>query len=451
MKDFDFDIRNYTIANIENLFKFTTSNYTEDEIHTNVAIMKDKLLACNSLTNEITVFLDKAREMLLINIDTKPTPPTTPITYNLIQPKPVDIHNVYNYKYKTGLVNPIERQVQTKSLCINSLFRTNYFNSDPTSFDYIIPIPIENVISMKVSFIEIPNFWYNISSKRKNNSLTIKLFNMRYLGIEIDDITHTIIIEDGNYSSFALSNYFNNYFFTHGQGLNFLIMTIREVNAKVIIRAKSSSDNDQDGIAPFDVMSNSYSPDFKFQIIFNDTSFSDTSSKNQISSSYSKNSANILGFKLNEYTLTGDNEYISHSLNVTYKCYLESEFPYGNYQYEYLFLEVNDYHNNFTTNSVISLVGNNNYISDNIIAVIPITGGSNTITFNDSRDGINKCREYFGPIKLNKISIRILNQYGEVVDLNGYDYFTILEIQQLYNNYTTPLDILNADSCGRRL
>jgi hypothetical protein len=125
-------------------------------------------------------------------------------------------------------------------------------------------------------------------------------------------------------------------------------------------------------------------------------------------------------------------------LNIIYECYLDSDFAYGNYQYEYLFLEVNDYHNNFTTNSVISLIGSNNYISDNIIAVIPITGNSNTITYNDSADGINKCREYFGPIKLSKLSIRILNQYGEVLDLNGYDYFTILEVHQLYNNYSRP-------------
>ena len=428
MKDFDFDIKNYTIKNIEDFFKITTSSYTEDEIDKKVASMKEKLIECDSLTNEINIFLDKARDFLMLNID-------TPRSHNLINPKHVDINNVYNHKYPSGLVNPIERQIQTKSLCINSLFRTNYLNSESCSFDYIIPVPIENVISMRVSFIEIPNFWYNVSSKRKNNMFTIKLFNMQQFGNPVDDTTHTIIIEDGNYASSVLVEYLNNYFYTNGQGLDFLRVSIDEINAKVVIRAKHPSDNDQDSIYPFDESSNYYSPDFTFQIIFNDTPFSNASQKQTQAQSYFKSSANIFGFKLNEYTVTRDNSHRNHSLNVTYEGYLISDFAYGNYQYEYLFLEVNDYHNNFTTNTVISLIGNNNYMSDNIIAVIPITGGSNTITYNDSNDGINKSREYFGPVKLSKLSIRILNQYGEPIDCNGYDYFTILEIQQLYNNY----------------
>ena len=423
MTTFDFDITNYTIKNIEEFFKFTTS-YTEDDINNNVELMKDKLLNCKELchlTNEITLFLNKSREMLMLNI-------ATTTSHNLIYPKQIDINNTYNYKYSSGLVNPIERQTQTKNLCINSKFRINYFKTDSTSFDYILPIPIEHVISMKVSCLEIPIFWYNISSKQKNNVFTIKLFNMQFNNLPIQDKTHTIIIEDGNYNSVAIVNYLNNYFFYNKEGLNYLLVSIGEIDAKLIFRAKHPSDNDDEVIYPFDSTNNYYSPDFSFQIIFNDTSFCDIPHNQMLL--YFKSSANILGFKLNQYTVTRTNVHYNYSINNKYEAYLESEFPYGNYQNDYLFLEVNDYHNNFTTNSVISLVSHNNYVSDNIIAVIPITGGSNAIN-----DGINKSREYFGPIKLSKLSIRILNQYGEVLDLNGYNYFTILEITQLYNNY----------------
>ena len=423
--EFDFDITNYTIKNIEDFFKFTTS-YTEDDINNNIKLMKDKLLNCKELyhlTNEITHFLNKSREMLMLNIATN---------HNLIYPKQIDINNTYNYKYSSGLVNPIERQTQTKNLCINSKFRTNYFKTDSTSFDYILPIPIEHVISMKVSCLEIPVFWYNISSKKKNNVFTIKLFNMLFNNLPVQDKTHTIIIEDGNYTSVSIVNYFNNYFYYNKEGLNYLLVSISDIDAKLVFRAKHPSDNDDELIYPFDNTNNYYSPDFSFQIIFNDTSFCDIPHNQMLT--YFKSSANILGFKLNQYTITRNNTHYNYSINNIYEAYLESEFPYGNYQNDYLFLEVNDYHNNFTTNSVISLVSPNNYVSDNIIAVIPITGGANAIVYN-TNDGINKSREYFGPIKLSKLSIRILNQYGEVLDLNGYNYFTILEIKQLYNNY----------------
>ena len=431
MNNFDFDIKNYTIKNIEDFFKFTTT-YTEDDINEKIKLMKDKLLNCKelySLTNEITHFLNKSQEMLMLNIQTT--------DYNLIYPKKIDIKNSYNYKYSSGLVNQIERQIQKKSICINSLFRINYFTSNPSSFDYILPVPIENVIGMTVSFIEIPNFWYNISSKLKNNMFTIKLSNMLQMNIPIEDKTHTIIIEDGNYTSSELAQYLNTYFYYNKEGLNYLLVYISEISAKFIIRAKHQTDNDEDAVYPFDEASNFYSPDFTFQIIFNDIPFIDIS-YNQMQT-YFKSSANILGFKFNEYTINRNNTYNKHSLNITYEAYLESDYPYGNYQYEYLFLEVNDYHNNFTTNSVISLVCGDNYVSDNIITVVPVTGNSNTIIYNNANDGINKSREYFGPIKLTKLSIRILNQYGEAIDLNGYDYFIILELEQLYNNYSTRI------------
>lgn len=423
--EFDFDIKNYTIKNIEDFFKFTTS-YTEDDINNNIKLMKDKLLNCKELyhlTNEITIFLNKSREMLMLNIATT--------NHNLIYPKQIDINNTYNYEYSSGVVNPIERQTQTKKLCINSKFRINYFKTDSGSFDYILPCPIEHVISMKVSCLEIPIFWYNISSKQKNNMFTIKLFNMQINNLPVQDKTHTIIIEDGNYNNVSIVNYLNNYFFYNKEGLNYLLVSISDIDTKIVFRAKHPSDNDVELIYPFDNMNYYYSPNFSFQIIFNDTSFGDIPHNQMLI--YFKSSANIFGFKLNQYTVTRNNIHHNYSINNIYEAYLESDFPYGNYQNDYLFLEVNDYHNNFTTNSVISLVSPNNYVSDNIIAVIPITGGSNSVVYN-TNDGINKSREYFGPIKLSKLSIRMLNQYGEVLDLNGYNYFTILEIKQLYNN-----------------
>jgi hypothetical protein len=426
MENFDFDIKNYTIKNIEDFYKFN-SNYTEDDINKKIKLMKEKLLNCkelHSLTDVITIFLNKSKDMLMLNIQSN---------HNLIPPKKIDINNVYNYKYSSGIVNPIERQVQTKSICINSLFRMNYFKSDSSSFDYIFPTTIENVISMRVSFVQIPIFWYNISCKQKNNKFVINVSNMQKMGLPIEDKSHTIIIEDGNYTSSALVDYLNLYFYNTGQGLNYLIVNINEINAKLVIRAKHPTDNDDDEIYPFDTTNTYYSPNFTFQVIFNDIPFVDISHKQM--QTYFKSSANILGFKSNQYTVNRDNTYNKYSINSIYKAYLESDYPYGKYQHEYLFLEINDYQNNFTTNSVISLIFNDNYVSNNIIAVIPVTGNSNTIVYNSSSDGINKSREYFGPINLNKLSIRMLNQYGEPIDLNGYDYFTILEIQQLYNNY----------------
>ena len=86
MENFDFNIKNYSIKNIEDFFNFDTL-YTEDDINKNVQSMKDHLLNCKELYaqhNEITHFLNKSREMLLLNIHTT--------SHNFNPPKQIDMN-----------------------------------------------------------------------------------------------------------------------------------------------------------------------------------------------------------------------------------------------------------------------------------------------------------------------------------------------------------------------
>jgi hypothetical protein len=41
-------------------------------------------------------------------------------------------------------------------------------------------------------------------------------------------------------------------------------------------------------------------------------------------------------------------------------------------------------------------------------------------------------REYFGPVRIEKLHIRILNRFGDVLDLRENDFSIVLEIKQLY-------------------
>lgn len=464
MDQIDFNINNYSIQNLEDFFKFSTKNYTEDDIQRNIQLMKTKLLNCKELTNtlkeEINTFLNKSRIILTSNIEMNSK------NYNFNPTKNTDINTVYNYKYPNGIINPVERQIQTKTVCINSLFRANFFKTNSCSFDYTFPTPIENVINMRAAFVEMPIFWYSISKIKKNNTFTIEIFNMEIANVLQPNTTNTIVIEDGNYTNTALVTYLNNYFFYTNNGLQFLVFAISDISTKTTLRAKTTIDNDTNLYYPFDA-GTYYSPNFYYTITFSNVEFFDandtTPPKTTVDclnikkpcpnstpqcdnntqkcstpyASYLASSASILGFKNNKYTATYNNTYFDYSTATTYHCYLQGEYAYGRDLFQYLFLEINDYQNNFTTDSVISIIGNNNYAGNNILAVIPITGNSNSIMFNNSSDGIVKCREYFGPVRLNKLTIRILSQYGTVLDLNGYDYFIILELQQLYTNYKT--------------
>ena len=52
-------------------------------------------------------------------------------------------------------------------------------------------------------------------------------------------------------------------------------------------------------------------------------------------------------------------------------------------------------------------------------------------------------RDYFGPVTVSRMRIRILDQYGDIVDLNNNDFSFTLKFDMMYNlnmNYSTMFD-----------
>jgi hypothetical protein len=64
---------------------------------------------------------------------------------------------------------------------------------------------------------------------------------------------------------------------------------------------------------------------------------------------------------------------------------------------------------------------------------ISVVSGMNTIITNTASDRVFKKREYFGPIKLEKLNVRLLNRFGEPILMNDNDFSFTLEIEQLYS------------------
>ena len=66
------------------------------------------------------------------------------------------------------------------------------------------------------------------------------------------------------------------------------------------------------------------------------------------------------------------------------------------------------------------------------MARITVNSGFNTIVIDNASDRIFKEREYFGPVRLEKFNIRILDKFGDIVDFNYNDFSLVLELQILY-------------------
>lgn len=106
---------------------------------------------------------------------------------------------------------------------------------------------------------------------------------------------------------------------------------------------------------------------------------------------------------------------------------------------DYLFLEINDF--NYSSASRLIGLFLDNFLDKNIIAKLPYKNSCCTLPsldtcntiFLNTENIISSTRNYFGPIHLQKLGIRLLNQYGEVVDLHFRDFSFTLEMEVLYD------------------
>jgi len=151
-----------------------------------------------------------------------------------------------------------------------------------------------------------------------------------------------------------------------------------------------------------------------------------------------KNAGWAVGFYKDMYF--GDKPYVVQSRfdpNATfqplkYNLYVESESSYGSAVTQYFFLELDDYNRNFTSNTIIAETGGGTHLGNNIIARIPITAPALNINYTSPSDLIFKQRDYFGPVKIEKLHLRLVDRFGETLDIQNNDYSVAIELTTTY-------------------
>jgi len=407
--DLDLEITNYTITDLESFFKLN-KNYTEEEIKEKEEELKNKILKSDELSkkkkNDIIAFLFEVKN-LLIN---KQKP--------IIKHEDPPVIHTRQEEYTRSDLNPVEKRTSTKTLCVDTLFRSNYDTTKSTDYIYKLPLPINNVMSLQLTSFEFPNTIYIFTSTNNTFELTLYNINTGLTDVSGNPIytteTQKITIPPGNYSSTEFKTIMNNIFInTQTVGLSFLNVDM-SIQYNTIIYINNT---------PYDPSNNYYSPDFYFKINF--------AIGNQ---PIYKTAGWMIGFRKEIYIIKKTDTYtniINTTPPIVYNGYLSSESTYGSTIDNYIFLEIDDYHNNFPTNTFVS-TNTTSYIGKNILARVVLTSGSNTIITDNASDGILKKREYFGPIKLEKFRIRVLNRYGDVINIQQNDFSFVLELKQLY-------------------
>ena len=433
---FDFNINNYTISDIEN-FLGLIQNYTFNDIiqrkenMVNIIInnkqhdktYRKKLV---EFTNDSVIklvdnikntsqqqngFIEDYDELLIEKYEVKVVnqTSTTYAGHNFVMNKnTVELDDILG---KNQRVNPIEtfqtniarsnlnvikRKTFNQTVMMNTLFREDYVNSLSTDFNIVLPTYFKNVMSLRLSSLQLPNVMYNISEANGNNQLFFDVEN----GGPSGDVT----MPDGNYDISSFITVLQTQINTQLSTANFTV-TYDQYTHKITISYSDPPSN----------------PNFK--MVF----YTPTPKNGKPDTDYRKNECIeilqiykkfgwFMGYRKPEYS--GARSFTTEGI-------------YNSSPYDYIYFTLNDY--NMSQSQNIFGMFSKSILGDNILAIIPVTSNSFNICFDNGINLLEKKREYYGPVKIQRFKIQLLDQYGEVLNLNNMDFSFSLEFEIGYD------------------
>ena len=427
--ELDTDLSHYTINDIFSLLEINITsdadyNMVKQEIitNTNNYIDKFKLLKNPKMAQffkNVQVYFTKDRDsnISIVN-DPKPHGPNMGGSTNQTETT-TGVNNI-SYNSNDGAGNPIGRKTITKLLNVDSRHRDTMY---PSSTDYMINLqyPINNVIEMKLCDLELPTTYYPISTSLGNNYMWIK--------ININDgsyVYYYVFIPDGNYYYDDLITYINGAECLGAFALVGLpLITIEfDLNYKNIGGIGTGTGKVKLGMYD-DNKRNVTSIELNFvgSAIQNEYRTFEVKDEEMISRYTKIDNTNIqlkfgwmLGFRQSLYK--GSYNYITESV-------MDIIGP------RYLYLIIRDGTNGLNTN-VNFISSNGNGLDGDTIARISLKGAAFNIQAQNDFSVYTEPRYYYGPKKIEKISVKLVDEYKRIIDLNNNDFSFTLRLTTIY-------------------
>ena len=412
LDNFNLDTSMYSFTELENLLNLS-SPYTTDALSDKCNALKNKISIMPSLDNSkrgnILLFLNNIRDRLLENLNSQNIyfsgSSSIGTASNISNLNTDNGKLVGTNNFPAGYLNPINIKTIKKAINIDSLFRTNYYNSKSGNYTVTLPERINKIVSMRVSSIQLPLTYHAISPHLENDSFIIQCLDSAGHAVS-NGGPFTITLPAGNYETqFSKSlraadieaavNYQ-----LQNSGIpdisNSIGFTVDRISGRSVFALLETASNGIEKIKVTFGMDNDDKP-LTFKLGWQ------------------------LGFRAAEYTGAS---IVSEGI-----CYITGP--------RYLFLSINDFQT--TANNYFSATYNESIIAPNIIGRINIgsIAESHTIYKSGQDDGfgdsLNRTREYFGPTDIHRLAITLYDEYGRIIDLNYMDWSMVLTFECLYD------------------
>jgi hypothetical protein len=414
---FDLNIKNYSKDELKEMFELP-DDYDKKIIEINENKLRQNIINSKDIDKDFQIkvmnFLIEAKKLLLENIEQETinnhelvqtinnslgsSYKSVPIrlesdTEHMVQEKydPPPYQNSLPSQYFKGIFNPLKRKTREENLVIDTRFRENYYNSSPTNFNFQLPLFIQNVLSMKLTAIELPTTYYVISKQYNNNFFTLT----------VNSNSTVINIPDGNYDNESFITCLNNQIILAGGDFKYVTFVINIYN-----------NNTGSGQMIVGLDENAPS-DLEFELNFQADRFGydDRSTPLPLKLGW------IMGFRNGIYI--NNKNYVSEGI-------VDLAGP------RYFYLVIDDFNNN-NNNGLFYSAFNSSILNKNILARISLQSGLFKIILQDGLNIISSARDYFGPVNISNFQIQLLDEYGRVVDLNYMDFSFCLTLAIAYD------------------
>ena len=449
--NFDFNVQNYSNEELEDLLGLK-KYYSANDIMSNKQKLCIQLASATEsiqMQSQMSDFLDVASNCLILTLGNGKETKSDKSSYNyfdsiqglpkneVIPGSAADGHFVIadasrmvpldNYSNISGLkigeygappgkINPIKYSTIVSSINIDSRFRPNYFNSKSTDLHITLPEKISNVVSYRIGSIEIPFYAiYAVSEHLGNNAIQIIWGDYSSTPPYTD--TFTIVIPDGNY-------------YTTADSIDLASASIENTINTILLSNTTSVGNGSNGLSG---ILNYHVDQISGKSVFSQPAGAATKINFKVivnvrsngTPNYDSPLLSFLGWNLGFRNA----EYISNNNGTGNYGAVVSEALLAFKATSCLFIAVDDYNN--SVNDYYSAVFSDTFAIKNIITRVNV--GLLREISEASSTQLNRQRNFFGSVNIQKLRITLYDNFGRIVDLNNMDWNMELIFECVYS------------------
>jgi len=437
---FDLDVNNYTMDDLMKFFKLENTFSLEDlfkkeeELAIEILSMDNKQYD-SKYKFDIINFIKSAKEILKSfynemqnvkeikkNVERFVNKDKDPRVGKIINP--FGSHQALeNTIIPREGINGYGYDVTTSIYVFNTGARNDYFSTPPSDSTFDLPVKWRDVISISLASASIPNVMYAFNEEGGSNQIYIEENGTGKAAL--------VTLPEGNYSAYKASAILANLVEAsfpdvlekeiNEQVLGIFDPTLYRFKVDISLSTRKTTISNTTYTFRMNLLKrfpssrcSTYSSN-----IFVDYGTDYVPNKKSVPVySYLQTMGFLMGFRELEYD--GSFNYVSESI-------------FSNTYSNYLYFMLDDYTGSQTASTTFGVLGSAGILDNNILAVIPLNSGLFATTFDNNSNFIFKKRDYFGPVDISRISVKLTNQRGNIVNLHQTDFNFSLQVKTIYN------------------